>query len=273
MKLFLFGLTLLTFTTASCQSTCDKCDLAKVKAINEQIDNLTPSLIRNFLCTFDKSCSNNAEFSSWSNETLFKVLDKAPKVFFQVITDKDINTDILLKEIENPIDDLINLQLLYDKLKTTTAPADIKTKYLKSLEVALSKTDNLTLDGVWVVDKYVFANISGMDDTIAAQWMGKKAIINEQLSFEYSEIPNYASIFKGNKNCDFRTQQKKERVDTDKYFSNDINIAHRLGILQKEILIIQTKCKETPFQEIIKLTSNQIIIRWDGTFFFLTKEQ
>jgi hypothetical protein len=118
-------------------------------------------------------------------------------------------------------------------------------------------------------------DISAMDDTIATQWLGKKAIIKEQLYFEYYKIPNYKDIFKDNHHCNFRTGQTREKISTNKYFLDNYpkTTSGQLGITQKEILVIHTKCTGTPFDEIVTLTDNQIMILWDGTFFFLRREQ
>ena len=37
----------------------------------------------------------------------------------------------------------------------------------------------------WIVSNYGFADISAMEEEMALEWMGKKAIIDKQLYFEY----------------------------------------------------------------------------------------
>ena len=132
MKGFFTVLTLLTFLAAWTDKNCEKCDLEKVKIVNEHLDSLTFQMVSDFLCTFDKSCFNNAEYSEWSNETLFNVLDKAPGIFFQVVIKGQVDSKILLNQIENPINE-IDFQIIYDKIKETKVPTDIKTEYLNAL--------------------------------------------------------------------------------------------------------------------------------------------
>lgn len=137
-----------------------------------------------------------------------------------------------------------------------------------------SQTDKFKLEGVWVVDNYKFMNISAMDDTIATQWLGKKAVIKEQLYFEYSKISNYSDVFKNNNFCNFRTDQMREKILTEKYFLDNYPkmSSRQLGINQNQIIVIHTKCTGTPFAEIVILTDKQIMICWDGTFFFLRRQ-
>ncbi len=255
------------------QTDRDKCDINKVKMVNEHSGNLTLQIIADFLCTFDKSCKSNTEFSEWSNETLFKVLYKSPGIFFRAIAKHQINTELLVGEIENPINDNIDLRKIYNKVKTTSAPPELKTKFLNALLVSITKTNNFKLNGLWRVDRYILAEISAMDDKMAIQWIGKKAIINRYLYFEYSKIPDYKEVFNENATCNLKIEQIRNSVPSDDYFFENHKSNTNLGLTQKAISIIKTNCKGTPFEEIIMLTPTQIIIQWDGAFFFLTKER
>ncbi|HNX43267.1 MAG TPA: hypothetical protein PLJ84_00775 [Bacteroidales bacterium] len=53
---------------------------------------------------------------------------------------RQIDNKIILKEIENPINDLINLQTVYDKTKIATTKTELKTKYLNALILAANKS-------------------------------------------------------------------------------------------------------------------------------------
>lgn len=140
MKYLLTILTVLSFQTVFATKPCDKCDLDKVRIVNQHLDSLTTQMLSEFLCTIDNSCKNNVEFLEFSNETLFAVLEKAPNLFFQVMTTGKIDNEIILIEIENPINDLINLQTVYDKTKLATAKTELKTKYLNALILAAEKS-------------------------------------------------------------------------------------------------------------------------------------
>ncbi|MBI5914935.1 MAG: hypothetical protein HY842_06125 [Bacteroidetes bacterium] len=139
MKEFLTLFTFLTFTTAFANTSCDKCDIDKVKIVIDHLDSLTFQIVDDFLCTFDSSCNTNLEYSEWSNETLFKVLDKAPAIFFQVIAKRQVDNKILFTEIENPVHDGFDLQEIYDKILATSVPTDLKTKFLDALITAAGK--------------------------------------------------------------------------------------------------------------------------------------
>ena len=113
--------------------------------------------------------------------------------------------------------------------------------------------------------------MSAMDEEMALEWMGKKAIIDKQLYFEYQNIKSYKKIFEGDSFCAYRKGWTKEKVLTDSYFSDYGITAGELGIDQNEILIIHTPCAGTPFQDIVVKSDDEIIVSWDGVFFFLTR--
>lgn len=130
---------LFTLTKMSAMTFCEKCDIEKVKTINENLDNLTFEMIDEFLCTFDKSCEINVEFSEWSNEILFKVLNKSTELYFKVLTKAKIeNSEILLKEIENPIAE-IDYQKIYDNIKKVDTQVKLKKEYLRVIKIAAEK--------------------------------------------------------------------------------------------------------------------------------------
>ena len=133
MKKIIFTvLIVLGFTNLYAGNDCKKCDIEKVKIVNEHLDSLTFQIIYDFLCTFDSSCRTNAEFSEWSNETIFKLLDKSPKLFFQVIVKRQIDNKLILREVENPLLDF-DLQKIYNKVKTINVLSEIKKEYLDAI--------------------------------------------------------------------------------------------------------------------------------------------
>ena len=118
---------------------CQKCENEKVKVIRDNIDNLTTQMVKDFLCTFDNSCSTNIEFTQWSNEMLFKVLDKEPRLIINALDQNHFgNIEILLEEIENPIYDY-DYQEIYDKLSRVQTKKGNKERLLKSIELAAIK--------------------------------------------------------------------------------------------------------------------------------------
>jgi hypothetical protein len=116
-------------------NTCQKCDIEKLKVVHENLTSLTFKIVSDFVCTFDTSCKNNTEYTEWSNELLFKVLDKSPILIIEVMSDGQVNSDIILKEIENPVLD-INFQNLYDKVKFAGGVLAIRTKFLTAILTA-----------------------------------------------------------------------------------------------------------------------------------------
>jgi hypothetical protein len=106
--------------------SCQKCDIEILKTASEHLDGLTFKIVSDFVCTFDTTCKNNVEYSQWSNELLFKVLDKSPTLLFEVIATGQVNKDLIVDEIKSPLLD-INLQNLYNKVKVAAGVTAIRT--------------------------------------------------------------------------------------------------------------------------------------------------
>jgi hypothetical protein len=119
-------------------NSCHKCDIGKLKTVSEHLNGLTFKIVSDFLCTFDTSCSSNIEYSEWSNELLFKVLDKSPTLLFEVFATGQVNKDVIVNEIKSPLLD-INLQNLYDKVKVAAGVTAIRTEFLNAIITAAEK--------------------------------------------------------------------------------------------------------------------------------------
>lgn len=116
-----------------------KCDILKVKVLNDSIENLSQNIVNDFLMTFDKECKNNAEYSEWSNETLFLLLARKPDLFLQGIQNsKGIDRKCIISEIENPIKD-IDLKKIYSELKSVNMPSEFKESVCHALKTAAKK--------------------------------------------------------------------------------------------------------------------------------------
>jgi hypothetical protein len=139
MRIILMTILLFTLTKMTATTFCEKCNIEKVKTINDNLDNLTFKMVDEFLCTFDKSCENNVEFSEWSNEMLFKVLDKSTELYFKVLTNGKIeNAEIILDEIKNPIVE-IDYQKIYNNIKKVDTQEKLKKEYLRVIKIVAEK--------------------------------------------------------------------------------------------------------------------------------------
>ncbi|MBQ4819032.1 hypothetical protein [Aquimarina sp. MMG016] len=117
------------------------CNTNYVKVLQKNIGNANKKDIKNFLLTFDESCSSNAEYGEYSNEVLFAILDKNPKSVIDIISKNDvgINVETICEKLESPINDLIDLKKLTQKIIELEVNEEVKNKILSSLKVALDK--------------------------------------------------------------------------------------------------------------------------------------
>lgn len=120
-----------------CQN--EKCDINKIKIANQNIDHLNYNIVKEFICTNDSMCSNDIEFTEFFNETLFKILDKAPEIFFDVLEHESFDHDLILKNIENPVieTDLISI---YKKILSLKIEKSTKSKILNSIQIVAERS-------------------------------------------------------------------------------------------------------------------------------------
>jgi hypothetical protein len=119
-----------------------KCSIEMVHNINKQIENCTDNLILDYLQTFGEECKNNIEYSEFSNEVLFKLLQGQPEQFCKVLdaNKSKIDFNSIIQEIENPLLDLVDLQQAKERILEIEISAQLKKKLIPALDKAIVKT-------------------------------------------------------------------------------------------------------------------------------------
>src|SRR5688572_15882463 len=137
----LFSLLLFVFCfQVQAQNTCEKCDLEKVASVYKNIQNLSEREVFEFLCTFDASCNKKLEYYQFSNEALFKVLEKNPSLVISTLQkNKLIDAENILKEVKEPLLDY-QFQTIYNKVKEAKGDQHLKEQFLEALIIA-AETD------------------------------------------------------------------------------------------------------------------------------------
>lgn len=85
-----------------------KCNIDIIVQLNKSLENPNISDLLNFLFTFDETCDSNVEYSEFSNEVLFMVVEKHPKLVIDLILNNDVRVDLILKELRSPVSDKYN---------------------------------------------------------------------------------------------------------------------------------------------------------------------
>lgn len=142
MRLKNYILTLLTLSTLTIygQQT-KKCDEANFHSISENIGKLTQKEIADFLLTFGHECRSNVEFSEWSNELLFKILDKQTELTLKTIEkeEKRIEKVIILEDLEEPISYTPDFKKLITKIEGIKINDSLKKEIIERLKTADEK--------------------------------------------------------------------------------------------------------------------------------------
>lgn len=118
---------------------CKKCDLEKLLDLSENLDNLTYKTVKNFICTFDTTCHNNIEFSEWSNELLFKLIEHDVNLLNNALNELGYKyVKLIGQELETPIINF-DLKKIYILIKNSKGPKDIIEKEKKAIKIAAEK--------------------------------------------------------------------------------------------------------------------------------------
>ncbi|MBU2552834.1 MAG: hypothetical protein KKF98_00140 [Bacteroidetes bacterium] len=130
---------MVVFTQTSYSQNCKKCDMDKLIELSENMENLNYQTVKNFVCTFDSICKNNIEFSEWSNELLFKLIDKNLDMLNGALHELGYNyVELISLELESPVAE-VDLAKLYRIVEKSTGPKDITYIEKRALKKAAAK--------------------------------------------------------------------------------------------------------------------------------------
>lgn len=140
---FLFNGPLLCMATEKQNGSLeeDTCNIQNLVEIQRDLDDLKEEKIVNFLRNFDGKCSNNVEYSEFSNEVLFSLLlyKKTTLLLIKVLSENNkLPIENIRQVIENPINDQIDIKKVFDNVKSVKSCQKIKDMILESIKIAMS---------------------------------------------------------------------------------------------------------------------------------------
>lgn len=119
---------------------CNKCDITYVSNVESNISIINKEDLRKFFCTYRYSCVDNVEFGEFFNEVLFLVLEKQSRIAIEILkSDETINVELLLKEMQSPIHDGINVKEIRQVVERNSIKGDFTDKVLNALQIAIDK--------------------------------------------------------------------------------------------------------------------------------------
>ncbi|GGF69552.1 hypothetical protein [Wenyingzhuangia marina] len=125
------------------KSSCNIKTLLKIDSLIEINSKLSDNEYSTFFSNIDPNCSINIEYSEFTNELIFKILETNPEKFISFLNYVPVEKEILeylLNQLQNPISDTINLNEIASKLKETkTENSQLKKLVLNSISTAILK--------------------------------------------------------------------------------------------------------------------------------------
>lgn len=120
-----------------------KCNIEIVLEMSENIGYSNNRLIVKFLQSFGKECENNVEYSEFSNEVLWKLIQSQPEQFCKVLDKHKDSIDInyIIKKIENPLFDLVDLENTKEIIAKSINDKSLKIKLQTALDKAIEKNN------------------------------------------------------------------------------------------------------------------------------------
>jgi len=118
---------------------CDKCDTDKLIELSENLDNLNYKTVKNFICAFDLTCKNNIEFSEWSNELLFKLIEHDVNLLNRALNELGFEyVKLIGRELETPVIEF-DLKKIYVLIQNSKGPKSIIEEEKKAIRKAAKK--------------------------------------------------------------------------------------------------------------------------------------
>jgi hypothetical protein len=145
MRIYLSIILLVFFYQLGFNQECEKCDINSLLELHENKDSLDYETVFNFVCTFDTICKNNIEFSQWSNELLFELIETDVNLLNKVLHDLGYDyVKLISKELENPIVD-VDILKLYQIVKNSSGPKDMIEEEKRALK-KVAKNEGLEIN-------------------------------------------------------------------------------------------------------------------------------
>lgn len=118
-----------------------KCDSKVLLETSKRVGTLNQKEITDFLLTLGHQCRDSIEFSEWSNELLFNILDKQTELALTTLDKKqgEMETKTILGILSSPIADNVNILSLIDKIEKVTFNDILKTHIVANLTLANNK--------------------------------------------------------------------------------------------------------------------------------------
>ena len=235
--------------TVFSQTDCKKCSVKPILKLVETIENPSEETINCFLNTFDTECSNNAEYSQWSNEVLYDLLEKHPdKLITALESNKEIDKTEIINEIKGPILDE-NYDLILENLSQLDRS---NSRDIVSLAVEIAKSFRY---------KYIPENAN---TKMIGKW---KLNDKNEPHFEIELVFKNGQV-KGNY-CGY--PKDLSRLDCPASEEAKDCLIHGI-IRENEVVILFTSCySNTTGKAIIEMTDNKLIwktmINPDGWFY------
>jgi hypothetical protein len=140
MKLRFAILTSLILATSNIYSqTVKKCNEAVVLFTQNKMGQLSQQEIGNFLLTFGQECRNNVEYSEFSNEVLFDLLDKQTDLVLRTIKKQEnkIELNVILEDLGTPINDRNDIKIILTKVEKVKISMELKDRIVERLKSAI----------------------------------------------------------------------------------------------------------------------------------------
>src|SRR5690606_24655698 len=118
------------------------CDGTVLSTIADKIGKAKQKEIADFLLTFGEECRNNIEYSEWSNELLFVLLDKQTELTIKTIEkeEKKLEMVAILEDLSSPLLDP-DIKNIISRIEKVKIKKELKDKIIERLKTADGKTN------------------------------------------------------------------------------------------------------------------------------------
>jgi len=130
------------YVSSSCfcqQGQCDKCNLQYITWVNKNFNKLSEPIVERFLCSLSSSCDFNPKFTQISNNTLYAVMQKNPKLLIYCLNKYTyLNKKYILDQIRNPYSKQ-DFEQIYSLVKMVKDSSQVKNQITGSIKIAALK--------------------------------------------------------------------------------------------------------------------------------------
>lgn len=138
---FLLPIAFFLLASAAQAQHVNKCDMNVLRQVDKWMGTLSPVDVREFFLTFGYECRSNPEYSEWSNELLFKMLQSQTELTIRVLEKhkEQFALHEILYALSYPVGEGLDINSIIVRVEKLKVEKQLKVELVDKLNLAAGR--------------------------------------------------------------------------------------------------------------------------------------